>query len=128
MNIFPISIPVSTQIPHAVGAAWAEKLKGGDAAVICYLGDGATSKGDFHESLNFAGVFKVPCAFIIQNNQWAISMPRSKQTVAKTLAQKAIAYGFEGIQVDGNDVLGVYKATKDALQKARADGGPTLIE
>src|SRR3989344_465059 len=128
MNIFPISVPVSTQIPHAVGAAWASKLKNDDAAALCYLGDGATSKGDFHEAMNFAGVFKVPCVFIVQNNQWAISLSRKKQTSSETLAQKAIAYGFEGIQVDGNDVFAVYKETKEALEKARDGKGPTLIE
>jgi pyruvate dehydrogenase E1 component alpha subunit len=128
MNIFPIAVPVSTQIPHALGAAWASKLKGDGAAAVCYLGDGATSKGDFHESLNFAGVFKVPCVFIAQNNQWAISVPRKKQTASETLAQKAIAYGFEGLQVDGNDIFAVYKAVNEALQKAREGNGPTLIE
>ena len=128
MNIFPIAVPVSTQIPHAVGAAWASKLKGDGTATLCYLGDGATSKGDFHEALNFAGVFKVPCVFIVQNNQWAISLSRKKQTSSETLAQKAIAYGFEGIQVDGNDILAVYKEAKEALEKARDGKGPTLIE
>jgi len=128
MNIFPIAVPVSTQIPHAVGAAWASKIKNDGTAALCYLGDGATSKGDFHEAMNFAGVFKVPCVFIIQNNQWAISVPRKKQTSAETLAQKAIAYGFEGIQVDGNDIFAVYKETKEALEKAKDGKGPTLIE
>ena len=128
MNIFPISVPVSTQIPHAVGAAWASKLKNDGTAVLCYLGDGATSKGDFHEAMNFAGVFKVPCVFIVENNQWAISLSRKKQTSSETLAQKAMAYGFEGIQVDGNDIFAVYKETKEALEKARDGKGPTLIE
>lgn len=125
---FTVAIPVATQIPHAVGAAWAAKIKKQNIAVAVYLGDGATSEGDFHEGLNFAGVFKTPTVFICENNQYAISLPREKQTASKTLAQKALAYGFEGIQVDGNDALAVYSATKDALKKAKSGGGPTLIE
>jgi pyruvate dehydrogenase E1 component alpha subunit len=128
LNDFPITIPVGTQIPIAVGAAWAAKLNGNQSAVMAYLGDGATSKGDFHEGLNFAGVFAVPVVFVCQNNQWAISVPLKRQTAAKTLAQKAIAYGFSGIQVDGNDIFAVYRATKDALEQAREGLGPTLIE
>jgi pyruvate dehydrogenase E1 component alpha subunit len=127
-RIFTISIPVGTQIPHAVGFAWAAKLKGDKIAVLAYLGDGATSEGDAHEGMNFAGVFKVPVVVLCQNNQWAISVPRSRQTAAKTLAQRAFSYGFEGLQVDGNDVFAVYKATKEALDKARSGNGPTLIE
>jgi len=95
---------------------------------MVYFGDGATSKGDFHEAMNFAGTFQLPVVFVCQNNQFAISLRVEKQTAAKTLAQKAIAYGFEGIKVDGNDVFGVYKATKEALDKARTGKGPTLIE
>ncbi len=125
---FPVSIPVGTHIPHAVGAAWAAKYKKDPIAVLTAFGDGATSKGDFHEGLNFAGVFKLPVVFVCQNNQWAISVPLSRQTATATLAQKAIAYGFEGIQVDGNDVLGVYFTVKAALEKARRGEGPTLIE
>lgn len=128
LNDFPITIPVGTQIPIAVGAAWAAKLKGDPIAVMCYMGDGATSKGDFHEGLNFAGVFGVPVVFVCQNNQWSISVPLRRQTAAKTLAQKAIAYGFSGIQVDGNDVFAVYKATHEALNQARGDQRPTLVE
>jgi pyruvate dehydrogenase E1 component alpha subunit len=127
-RIFTISIPVGTQIPHAVGFAWAAKLRGGKIAVLAYLGDGATSEGDVHEGMNFAGVFKVPVVILCQNNQWAISLPRSRQTAAKTLAQRAFSYGFEGLQVDGNDVFAVYEATKEALGKARSGNGPTLIE
>lgn len=126
-NIFTVAIPVASQIPHAVGFAWGAKLKGDDMAVVVYFGDGATSEGEFHEALNFAGVFRLPVVFICQNNQWAISMPRSRQSAAQTLAQKAIAYGFTGIQVDGNDVFAVYRATKEALERARS-GEPTLIE
>jgi pyruvate dehydrogenase E1 component alpha subunit len=128
MNIFPLSIPVGTQITHAVGAAIAAKYRKDRAGVLVYFGDGGSSRGDFHEGLNMAGVLKLPVVFLCQNNQWAISLRREQQTAAKTIAQKAIAYGFEGLQVDGNDVLAVYKATKDALNKAKGDGGPTLIE
>jgi len=125
---FPVSIPVGTHIPHAVGAAWAARFKQDPIAVMATFGDGATSKGDFHEGLNFAGVMQLPVVFVCQNNQWAISLPLSRQTASATLAQKAIAYGFEGIQVDGNDVFGVYLSAKNALEKARQGGGPTLIE
>lgn len=127
-NDFPITIPAGTHIPIAAGAAWAAKAKGDEIAVMAYLGDGATSKGDFHEGLNFAGVFSLPIVFLCQNNHWAISVPLRRQTRAETLAQKAFAYGFEGIQVDGNDVFAVYKATYEALERARAGKGPTLIE
>lgn len=128
MNIFPMSVPVGTQIPHATGAAWAMKLKGHKKVAAVYFGDGGSSKGDFHEGLNFAGVFYVPCVFLCQNNQWAISVPRSSQTAARTIAQKGFAYGMEGLQVDGNDVVAVYKAVKEAVDKARSGKGPTLIE
>ncbi len=128
LNIFPISIPVGTHIPHAVGAGFAAKYKGDKIAAAAYFGDGGTSKGDFHEGFNIAGVFKVPVVFICQNNQWAISMPREKQTASKTIAQKAFAYGFEGVQVDGNDIFAVYKVTKDAVEKAKQGKGPTFIE
>ena len=128
MNIFPMSIPVASQIPHAVGAAMAAKIKGHKAAVLCTFSDGATSQGDFHEALNFAGVYRTANVFVCYNNQYAISLPRDKQTASPTLAQKAEAYGFSGLLVDGNDVLAMYKTVKDALQKARNGGGPTLIE
>jgi len=128
VNAFTVAIPVGTQIPHAVGFAWAARLKKDKRAVLVYLGDGATSEGDFHEGLNFAGIFKIPVIFLCQNNQWATSIPRNKQTASETLAQKAFAYGFEGIQVDGNDAFAVYRATRDALEKARSGRGPTLIE
>lgn len=127
-NTLPISVPVGTHPLHATGIAWGIKKRKEHAAVLCFFGDGATSEGDFHEALNFAGVFKVPVVFICQNNQWAISVPKDRQTASKTFAQKAIAYGFEGIQVDGNDVFSVYKAVGDALDKAKSGGGPTLIE
>lgn len=128
INDFTIAVPVSTQIPHAVGAAMAMKIKGDKNVSLVFMGDGATSKGDFHESMNFAGVFKAPVVFICQNNQWAISVPVSKQTASETLAQKAIAYGFDGIRVDGNDVFAVLKAVGEAVEKARNGGGPTFVE
>ena len=128
LNIFPVCIPVGTQIPHAVGAAMAVKYRKNKIAVVAYFGDGGTSKGDFHEGLNMAGIFKLPVIFICQNNQWAISVPRENQTASKTLAQKAYGYGFEGVQVDGNDIFAVYKASYDALKKAKDGGGPTFIE
>jgi pyruvate dehydrogenase E1 component alpha subunit len=128
LNVFPLSIPVGTQIPHAVGAAMAAKYRKDKAAALAYFGDGGSSRGDFHEGLNMAGVFKLPVVFLCQNNQWAISVPRERQTASKTIAQKAIAYGFDGVQVDGNDVFAVYRATRDALAKAKSGGGPTLIE
>jgi pyruvate dehydrogenase E1 component alpha subunit len=128
LNIFPVCISVSTHIPHAVGVAIAAKYRGDKIATIVYFGDGATSKGDFHEGFNIAGVARAPVVFICQNNQWAISVPRFRQTASATLAQKAFSYGFEGIQVDGNDAFAVYKATNDALLKARRGDGPTFIE
>lgn len=128
LNIYPLCVPVGTQIPHAVGAGMAARLKGDKIAVAAYFGDGGTSKGDFHEALNMAGVYKLPCVFICQNNQWAISVPRERQTASKTLSQKAFSYGIEGIQVDGNDIFAVYKAAKEAVDRARQDKGSTLIE
>ena len=128
INALPVAVPVSTQVPHAVGIAWANKLLGKKSVAIVYFGDGATSKGDFHEGVNFAGVFNVPCVFICQNNQWAISVPVTRQTAAETIAQKAIAYGIEGVRVDGNDVFAVFKVVRDAVNKARVGKGPTLIE
>ncbi|WP_256393194.1 pyruvate dehydrogenase (acetyl-transferring) E1 component subunit alpha [Natronoarchaeum rubrum] len=132
VNMFTPAVPIATQIPHATGAAWASKLKGENRAFLCYFGDGATSEGDFHEGLNFAGVFDVPAIFFCNNNQWAISVPRERQTASTTLAQKAEAYGFEGVQVDGMDPLAVYKVTREAIEKAKdPDDGelrPTMIE
>jgi pyruvate dehydrogenase E1 component alpha subunit len=124
----PIAIPVASQLPHAVGLAMAAKIRRDPCAVLTYFGDGATSEGDFHEACNFAGVFQAPVVFLCQNNQYAISVPLQRQTRARTLAQKAIAYGFDGLQVDGNDLLAVYVATRDALARAKAGKGPALIE
>src|SRR5919197_3354733 len=124
----PITIPVSTQLPHAVGLAYAAQYRDDDVVVLTYFGDGATSEGDFHEAANFAGVWHVPVVFLCQNNQWAISVPLKKQTNSKTIAQKALAYGLPGIQVDGNDVLAVYAAAREAVERARAGEGPTLLE
>jgi pyruvate dehydrogenase E1 component alpha subunit len=128
LNNFPMTISVGTQTPMATGCAWASKLKKDKSVSIVYFGDGASSKGDFHESLDFAGVFKLPCIYMCENNQFAISLPRKKQTAAETIAQKAIAYGVKGIQVDGNDIFAVYKATKEAIENARSGKGATLIE
>lgn len=128
INILPPAIPIGSHIPHAVGIAWAQKLQKRKSVVAVYFGDGATSKGDFHEGINFAGVFKVPCVFICQNNQWAISVPVKRQTASESFAKKAEAYGIEGVLVDGNDVFAVYEAVKKAADKAREGKGPTFIE
>ena len=127
-NNLPISVPVGSQILHALGIGWAMKYRRTDDVALVFFGDGATSQGDFHEGLNFAAVFAVPVVFVCQNNQWAISIPRARQTRSKTLAQKALAYGMPGIQVDGNDILAVYAAAREAIARARAGEGPTLIE
>jgi pyruvate dehydrogenase E1 component alpha subunit len=124
----PVCIPVATQLPHAVGLAYAAQYRGDDAVVMAYCGDGSTSEGDFHEAMNFAGVWHVPVVFVVQNNQWAISIPLKKQTHSRTIAQKALAYGFPGLQVDGNDILAVHAASREALERARRGEGPTLIE
>ncbi len=132
-NLFTVSVPIATQIPHATGLAWASKLKDEDErAFLVYFGDGATSEGDFHEGMNFAGVFDTPNVFFCNNNQWAISVPRERQTAAQTLAQKAHAYGFRGVQVDGMDPLAVYQVTKAAVDHAKDPNPgaprPTMIE
>jgi len=128
LNMLPLAVPVATQLPHAVGLALAKRMQGENAVAFVCTGDGGTSKADFHESLNFAGVYDLPVVFGVENNQWAISVKRNRQTASKTIAQKAVAYGFEGILVDGNDVVASYEATKYATEKARRGGGPTLIE
>ncbi|WP_439025870.1 pyruvate dehydrogenase (acetyl-transferring) E1 component subunit alpha [Haloarchaeobius sp. DT45] len=128
LTTFPITIPIATQLPHATGVGMAAQLKGDDVASLVSFGDGATSEGDFHEGLNFAGVFNAPTVFFCQNNGYAISVPRERQTASATIAQKAQAYGFEGVRVDGNDVFAVHEVVSEALEKAKNGGGPTLIE
>lgn len=125
---FPICITIAAHATHAVGVAYAMKLRRERRAAVCALGDGATSKGDFYEAINAAGAWRLPLVFVVTNNRWAISVPREKQSAAQTLAQKAIAAGFDGVQVDGNDVVAVRHAMDQALAKARSGGGPTLIE
>ena len=127
-HLVTTSSPVGTQITQAVGTAWAAKIRKDDIVTLTFFGDGATSEGDFHAGMNFAGVFRAPTIFFCKNNQWAISVPVSRQTASKTLAEKARAYGMDGVRVDGNDLLSVYAATRAAADKARAGGGPTLIE
>lgn len=125
---FPVCIPVATHFPHAVGVAIAMQMRREPRVAVAIGGDGATSKGDFYEALNIAGVWKLPAVFVINNNQWAISVPRSAQTSAETLAQKAIAAGIPGEQIDGNDVIAVREAAERAIAHARQGGGPSLIE
>lgn len=128
LRILPISVPIASQINHAAGLAYARKILGKKEVVVAYVGDGGTSHGEFHEGVNFGAVLDVPMIVIIQNNQWAISTPREVQTKAKTLAQKAISYGINGIQVDGNDPLAMYVATQEAKKNALSGKGPTIIE
>ena len=125
---FPVCIPVGSQAPHAAGVAYAFKYRKEARIAVCILGDGATSKGDVFEAMNFAGVWKLPVVFVVNNNQWAISVPLRRQTASQTLAQKAIAAGFSGEQVDGNDVIAVRAAVDTAIAAARAGEGPRLIE
>ncbi|RLA12111.1 MAG: pyruvate dehydrogenase (acetyl-transferring) E1 component subunit alpha [Gammaproteobacteria bacterium] len=125
---FPLAVPIATQCLHATGVATAVKLRGEPQAVVTVCGDGATSKGDFAEALNVAGVWQLPLLFIVTNNQWAISVPRAAQSHAETLAQKAIAAGIDSVQVDGNDLLAMEYASRQALERARAGGGSFLIE
>jgi pyruvate dehydrogenase E1 component alpha subunit len=125
---FPVAVPVGSHVPHAAGVALAFRLRREPRVAVTIFGDGATSKGDVYEALNVAGAWVLPVVFVVANNQWAISVPRAAQTGAAPLAQKAIAAGFEGLQVDGNDVVAVRHATANALAKARNGGGPTLIE
>jgi pyruvate dehydrogenase E1 component alpha subunit/2-oxoisovalerate dehydrogenase E1 component alpha subunit len=119
---------IGPQLPQAMGTAWAMKLRGEKAVTIGFAGDGATSQGDFHVAMNFAAVFKVPCVFVCQNNHWSISVPSSRQTASPTIAIKARAYGMPGVRVDGNDLLAVYKVMGEAIDRARAGGGPTFVE
>jgi pyruvate dehydrogenase E1 component alpha subunit len=128
VRVMPSSVPISSQLVHAAGIGHAIVYQGKKEVVITYFGDGGTSEGDFHEALNWAAVFNCPVVFFCNNNQYAISYPRARQTKSRTLAQKAVAYGMPGIQVDGNDLLAVYRATKEAVDYARAGNGPVLIE
>ena len=125
---FPNCVPVGSHPPHAVGVALAFRLRNEPRAAVCVIGDGATSKGDFAEAINMAGVWSVPAVFVINNNGWAISVPRAKQSAAPTLAQKAAFAGIPGTQVDGNDVIAVRATVEDALERARRGDGPSLIE
>lgn len=125
---FPNCVPIATQVCHAAGVASAIKLRREPRVAVCIFGDGGTSKGDFYEGMNVAGAWRLPLVLVVNNNQWAISVPRSIQTAAQTLAQKAIAAGIEGRQIDGNDVIAVRHVVQEALDKARGGGGPSLIE
>jgi pyruvate dehydrogenase E1 component alpha subunit len=127
-NLASICVPVASHVPHAAGLAWGKKLRGERRVAIVYFGDGATSEGAFHEGANFAGVMRAPLVLFCNNNQWAISTPVSAQTAAPTLADKAIGYGIPGTRVDGADVLAVFEATREAVERARAGEGPSFIE
>ncbi|KLJ04338.1 pyruvate dehydrogenase [Streptomyces sp. KE1] len=128
VRIAPLSTPLATQLPHAVGLAHAARLKGDDVVALAMVGDGGTSEGDFHEALNFAAVWQAPVVFLVQNNGFAISVPLDKQTAAPSLAHKAVGYGMPGRLVDGNDALAVHTVLAEAVARARAGGGPTLVE
>jgi pyruvate dehydrogenase E1 component alpha subunit len=127
-NVASIAVPIATHVPHAAGLAWGKKLRGEAAVAMAFFGDGATSEGAFHEGVNLAAVMNAPAVFVCNNNQWAISTPLEAQTRAETLADKAVGYGIPGVRVDGLDVLAVYAAALDAVERARSGGGPTLIE
>ncbi len=128
VRCFPVAVPVGSQWQHGTGVGLSLKLRDEDAVAVTFGGDGSTSEGDFHEAVNCAGVFGTKTVFVIQNNQWAISVPLHRQTAAETLAQKAHAYGIPGIQVDGNDVFAVYAAATEAIERTRRGEGPSLIE
>ena len=128
VRCFPVAVPVGSQWQHGTGVGLSLKLRGEDAVAVTFGGDGSTSEGDFHEAVNCAGVFGTKTVFVIQNNQWAISVPLHRQTAAETLAQKAHAYGIPGVQVDGNDVFAVYAAATEAIERTRRGDGPSLIE
>jgi len=128
LRFIPPSSCVATQLPHAAGLAWAAKMRRDPVVVLAYLGEGATSAEDFHAGVNFAAVYRAPCVFLCENNQWAISTPASRQTASRTFAIKALAYGMPGVRVDGNDVLAVHATVREAAARARVGGGPTLIE
>jgi pyruvate dehydrogenase E1 component alpha subunit len=127
-HVASICVPIGTHVPHAAGLAWGKKLRGEDTVAMAFFGDGATSEGAFHEGVNLAAVMGAPAVFVCNNNHWAISTPLEAQTRAESLADKALGYGIPGVQVDGLDVLAVYEAAREAVERARAGGGPTLIE
>jgi pyruvate dehydrogenase E1 component alpha subunit len=127
-NVASICVPIGTHVPHAAGLAWGLKLRGEKTCAIAFFGDGATSEGSFHEGANFAGVMRAPLVLLCNNNQWAISTPIEAQTAAETLADKAAGYGMPAARVDGADVLAVYEATREAVERARAGDGPTFVE
>jgi pyruvate dehydrogenase E1 component alpha subunit len=127
-NVASICVPIATHVPHAAGLAWGKKLRGEDAVAMAFFGDGATSEGAFHEGVNFAAVTGAPAVFVCNNNGWAISTPVEEQTRAEALVDKAVGYGIPGVRVDGHDVLAVWEAAREAVERARAGGGPTLIE
>lgn len=128
VSFTPVYVPLAVNVTNAVGSAMVDRFRGTDAVSMSYIGDGSTSEGDFHEALNFAGVFDAPAVTIIQNNQWAISVPTQRQTAAETFAQKAVAHGIPHDRVDGNDILAVYEASQEAVDRARSGEGPSLIE
>ena len=128
VKVLPTQVSIAAQLPHATGLAWGLRLRGEDAVVLTYVGEGGSSEGDFHEALNLAGVTKAPVIFFMQNNQWAISTSRRVQSAAPSFALRAAGYGFDGVEVDGNDVMAVYDVVVTAVEKARAGDGPTLIE
>ena len=128
LNYVSISSPVGTQIPQAVGTAMAMRIQGDDGVVMTYFGEGTSSTGEFHVGMNFAGVHKAPIVFVCRNNGYAISVPIEKQTAAKTFASKAVGYGMPGVRVDGNDILAVIQVASEAVDRARAGDGPTMIE
>lgn len=128
LNIVTSSSPVTTQVPHAVGIALAAKMKQKDFVTFVTFGEGSSNQGDFHEGCNFAGVHKLPVIFMCENNRYAISVPYHKQAACESIADRAVGYGFPGVSVDGNDPLEVYKAVKEARQRALRGDGPTLIE
>lgn len=127
-HMMPISVPVGSQMLHAVGLSWAERYNGSDRIAITFMGEGASSEGEFHEACNLAGVWKAGVVIYAQNNHWSISLPWSRQSASATLAEKAFAYGFPGVRIDGNDIFAVYAAVRLAADRARTGQGPTLIE
>lgn len=128
VRMLPVQVALAAQLPQAVGLAWGRQLQGFDEVVMTFFGDGASSEGDFHEALNLSGLTKAPVVFILQNNGWAISTPRARQSAAHDFASRAMGYGIPGVRVDGNDVVAAYNAASAAVDRARKGDGPTLIE